>query len=804
MTTADNSAAGPPGPTDPEQGPLTVPANGRATAVQLRQQSFALQADLARADATQEVDDSVSIRELLHILARYKWVLLAMAVLGLAAAVVFSLTSTPVYQATTVLQIDRATQRVVQFAKDIDPFQESDTLILQTQYELLRSRSLAERVVDDLHLDSPSGQSAGVAPGAPVSAAVPVAVGAASAPQGNWWDSIVTGYDRLGKPSVSDQALLGREAVLGRFAKALTVEPVRNSRLVKVKFKDANAAHAARVSNVIAQTFISLGMERRTQSSDYAKSFLEDQIKVTKAKLELSERALNTYAKDNSLLTLDEKTNVINQTYTDYSSAIASAELERVKAEAIYIGVAANPAGATQVLENKTVQTYKEQRAKIEAEYLSNLATYKPEFPKMLQLKAQMKEIDQLIKTETASVVASIKGRFDAAKKQEDQLRARLQATRKEVLIAQDKNVNMNLLKREVDTNRQLYDGLLQRIKEVGVTSGVTSNNVSVVDNATTPLFPVSPNFLLNAGIGLLVGLLLGMGFVVLREQLDDSVHDAVTIETKLGLALLGIIPMVKKKEQRTTLALLAVDDPRSMFAEAYRSMRTALQFSTAEGAPRRLMVTSSVKGEGKSTTALALAINFAQLGERVLLIDADLRNPSLHKAVSRSNENGLSTYLSGDTRMVELIQTVDIPNLAVMTAGRHPPNPVDLLMGPRLMELFERAEAMGFERIVIDAPPILGIADSIVLGNQVQNILFVVKSGETRLSSIRDALRRLRLSGLVPLGVALTRVGSTSSYGYYYNYYGGSYGDPNAPPKADRQLTGSATRRKEPAGQPA
>ena len=189
----------------------------------------------------------ISIRELLHILSRYKWVLLAMAVLGVAAALVFGLTSTPVYQATAVLQIDRATQRVVQFAKDIDPFQESDTLILQTQYELLRSRSLAERVVDDLHLDAPSGQGAGVAPGAPVSAAVPVAVGAASAPQGGWWDSIVAGYDRLGKPSVNDRAVLGREEVLRRFAKALTVEPVRNSRLVKVKFKDANAAHAARV-----------------------------------------------------------------------------------------------------------------------------------------------------------------------------------------------------------------------------------------------------------------------------------------------------------------------------------------------------------------------------------------------------------------------------------------------------------------------------------------------------------------------------------------------------------------------------
>jgi len=290
-----------------------------------------------------------------------------------------------------------------------------------------------------------------------------------------------------------------------------------------------------------------------------------------------------------------------------------------------------------------------------------------------------------------------------------------------------------------------------------------------------------------NAGSGLLAGLLLGLGVAFIREKLDDSIKHADEIEATFGLPLLGVVPQVKKKlAQGRALALLTVEDPRSNFAEAYRSMRTALQFSTAEGAPRRLMVTSSVQAEGKSTTALALAINLSQLGQRVLLIDGDMRNPSQHKMLERSKDSGLSNYLSGEGKGEAFIQKTNIANLAILTAGPHPPSPVDLLMGPRLMELLDRAEAMGFDKIVIDAPPVLGIADAIVLGNQVQNILFVVKAGDTRLSSIRDAMRRLRLAGLMPLGAVLTSAGAEESQ--YYGYSGG-YGAENAPKAASNRL---------------
>ena len=758
MTPFENLPAGPAGPAGP------------TTALQLRQQSYMLQTGLARPDADEEADDSLSVKDVLLVLAKHKWLLMAAMMLCTAVAVLQALTTTPVYQATVLLQIDRPPARIVQFNKDVDAQQEDDFLSQQTNIELLQSRSLAERVIDDLQLDPSRGRLSGTEPGAKV-----IAAPEAATPPGGWLGNVLAGYRRLGKPSVNDRQYLGREALVGGFMGALKVEPVRNSRLIKVRVTDTNAAQAARIANAIVQNFINTSVERRGQSSVYAKSFLEDQLKSTKAKLEQSERTLNAYAKSNSILTFDEKTNVINQTYTEYSSAVGKVEQDRLKAEALYNAVASDPESASQVLESKTVQAYKEQRTKVETEYLTNLAVYKPEYPKMVQLKSQISELDKRIKSEVLAVLASVKSQYEAAKKQEDQVRARLQDTRKEVLLSQDKSVELNLLKRELDTNRQLYDGLLQRLKEVGVTSGVNSNNMSVVDEARTPLFPISPNLLKNAGSGLLAGLLLGLAFVFIREKMDDSIKHADEIEAKFGLPLLGVVPQTKKKlVQGRALALLTVEDPRSTFAEAYRSMRTALQFSTAEGTPRRLMVTSSVQAEGKSTTALALAINLSQLGQRVLLIDADMRNPSLHKMLERSNDSGLSSYLSGEAQREAFIQKTNIFNLAVLTAGPHPPSPVDLLMGPRLLELLDRAEAMGFEKIVIDAPPVLGIADAIVLGNQVQNILFVLKAGDTRLSSIRDAMRRLRLGGLMPLGGVLTSATlNQAQYGYYGAYEG-------------------------------
>ncbi|MEJ6021323.1 GumC family protein [Ramlibacter sp. PS4R-6] len=748
--------------------PSTLERASRAAHAVALHQPYELQVGHeGRAEAHAE---SLTLSDLLRIVYKHKWTLLLVLLVAGGASVVKTLLSTPIYRSTVTMQIERSAPRVVNFNTDANEDQGwyDETIALKTQYELLRSRSLAERVIEELRLfqpTAPTGREA--APPASESSSA-----AASEPR--YIDRILGGYRQLTTPAIRDTAVLGHEAAVNGFLQSLTVEPVRNSRLIRVHIDNHNPELAARIANTTVQSFIAMGLERRMEASSYAQSFLEDQIRQIKAKLEDSERKLNSFAQNKQILSLDEKTNVINQTYLDFSTALGRAEQDRIKHEAALAEIRRSPDSAQQVMESKTIQAYKEAKAKLEIEYQQNLGIYKPDFPKMVQLKGQIEKADAQIKAEIAAIGQAVQSQFETAQKQEALLRQKLGATHRQVLVTQDNSIDLNLLKREVDTNRQLYDGLLQRLKQVGVSGGLTTNNVSIVDKAEAPLLPFKPDLGRNLMFGLGIGLVLGLCMVFLLEYLDDSFKFPDEIERTLGVPLMGIVPLVnRRREEGPSVAIEVHTQPRSPIAEAYRSLRTALQFSTSEGAPRRLVVTSTTRDEGKSTTALSLAINFAQMGARVLLIDADMRNPSVHKQLGTHNDAGLSNLLSGDYGAEALILPTQVPNLSVMTAGPLPPNPVDLLMGPKLAGLLDHSTANGFQYVIVDAPPLLGIADSIVLGSQIQNILFVVQASRTRKGHIKDALRRLRLAGLVPRGIVLTQVHRHATHADYESYYG-------------------------------
>jgi len=759
------------------------PADSRpGGALALRRERTTFSHMLTRDEPVALSDDRIDLKTIWRALVKHKWTILGITALCTLGAVVYTLRITPLYYSSALLQIDRTAQKVVGFNTEVevDEAPLSEQLRLSTQIALLKTRSLAERVIDEVGLYQPDAAPALPSETDTSDSVKPTGTGLAEKATGmarHMWGAVRA---QLSPPSTNKVAV-SRNDALARFEYGLRVEPIRNSRLVKIGVLNSDPELAARIANATAKAFIASNIERKLGSSMYARQFLEEQIRQTKDKLEESERVINNYAKKNEILNLGEKGSAATQTFIDFSAALTKAEQDRIKAETLYNQVKLDPESAPQAVTNEAIRAYKEQRARLEAEYAKNLAIYKPDYPTMVQARAQIAELEGHIKYEVNNILNSIRGQYISAKNAEEQLKTRVASTRNEVLTVQDRSVDMNLLSRELDSNRQVYDSLLQRLKEVSVTAGITTNNVSIVDEARVPRFPAEPNTKVHIGLGAMLGLFLGMLVALVREQMDDSVKNANEIENRYRVPLLGLIPFTRPAGGRNaSVALLAHHDPRSTFAEAYRSMRTALQFSASNGAPQRFMVTSCGKGEGKTTTALALAINFAQLGQKVLLIDADMRKGWVHQVLNVSNERGLSTLLSGDRNSDGLIQDTSIPNLAVMTAGPAPPDPVELLMSPKLSMLLEKAQALGYTQIVIDGPPLLGIADAIVLGYQVQHIVFAVKAGSTRKDKLHDALRRLRNAGLAPMGMVLThaRKEHSSTDNTYAVYYGHGYGD--------------------------
>ncbi len=351
-------------------------------------------------------------------------------------------------------------------------------------------------------------------------------------------------------------------------------------------------------------------------------------------------------------------------------------------------------------------------------------------------------------------------------------IQAKMAELKTEILDLQNKSTDYQALKRDVTTNRKLYDGLLQRMKEVGVAAGIGTNNISIVDAGEVPRLPHKPSLKRNLLLAIVLGLFGGIGLAFLFEHLDDSIKSAQDLETRLGLAVLGIVPEVRGyRDKADTIALLNHEEPKSAVAEAYRSFRTALSFSTATGAPKVLHFTSASAGEGKTTSAVSAAIAFTQTGKQVLLLDCDLRNPSLHKELNLSNEVGLTNYLAGDHTPAQIVQRTQVKGLWTITTGPIPPNPAELISGGKMLDLLDQGEER-FDMVIVDSPPVLGLADSLILANMSRTTVLVVDSGVTRRGAVEGALKRLRGAQANILGAVLTKYGQGGSgYGYDYNY---------------------------------
>ncbi len=741
---------------------------GRGTALALAG-GYSYAAEMAaNLSAAERFEQSFNLRDLMRIFLKRKWTILIIFAVFALFSVVRTYLAPPVYRASTTIQIEKFQPRVFDF-KEVTPVDTSDdgSDFYQTNYELLKSRTLAERTVEDIGLRK-------ALPSATASQEQPKGMpGEEAQSPGSILEDL---FHRMVKgpiPVAIDPAIRDDTSLVGAFQSSIPVEPVRRSRLVRLHFDSTDPFFAAKAVNTLAQSFININLERRFEASSYAKTFLEEKLQQTKAKLEDSERELVAYSRDLEIFNTDEKQQSISsQNLQEFNSAVTKVEQERIRAEAVYKQALENPDALAPVRENSNILGLKDRKAKLEAEYQENLKVYKPAFPKMQQLQGQIAEVDKQLREEYQDVRKTALSTYRTARSQETMLKERLTGAKQQLLDLQGRSIRYGILKREVDTNRTLYDGLLQRLKEIGVAGGIGINNISVVDKAQVPLYPFKPDLARNVTTGLAIGLVIGLFVAWVLEHLDDSIRFADEVERETGTPVLGVVPKLRAEPGKERLGLGPHLDPTSAFAEAYRSVRSALQFSTANGAPRRLVVTSSSKSEGKSTTALALAINFAQMGKPVLLIDADLRNPVLHKLLRIDNARGLSNCLSSEIRPLSVIHRTEVPNLFVMTTGPLPPNPVELLSSMKLLSVLSQCEEH-FAHVIVDGPPVLGIADSIVLSNQVDNAVFVIESGRTRKGHAKAALKRLHQVGVHPIGVILTKIDAYHDlYGYNSYYY--------------------------------
>ncbi|MBJ6978111.1 polysaccharide biosynthesis tyrosine autokinase [Luteimonas sp. MC1895] len=705
-------------------------------------------------------EDEIDLLAYWRILVKRKWLVLGVLGTVVALALIATLMMPPVYRATAVMQIDRESVQILQ-VEGTGSAEAAAPDFLTTQYELLKSRALAERVANELAIDAGTIERLAAT---------------------SWWQRATGALRPQPANAPGDDPATTAEAdamvdlgqAVGIVRSGLTVEPVRNSRLVRIHFDSTLPAFSARVVNAVADGFIAHAIERKFDASSYASKYIEEQLALAKGRLEESERALVAFATKENIVTSGEGSQSLeSQNLGALNAALAAAQDDRIRAQASWSQVSGGgqlPAGA---ISNSILNSLQQQRATLNSEYQQQLKTYKPEYPSMLALKGQIDEVDRQIAQERNAVRASIKAEYDAAQARENMLVAQIDSARGRTLDVDNRSIDYNILRREVDTNRQLYDSLLQRYKEVGVAAGagVGTNNISIVDRAVVPGGRFKPNLPLNLAIGLMLGLMLGVLLAFVLEFLDDTLKGPEDIEQHLRMAVLGIIPHLKKQSVADAMA-----DPRSAFAEAYRSVRTALQFSTDHGVPRVLLVTSASASEGKSTTATTLARNFAQMGKRVLLIEADLRNPSMHRMMGVRSDTGLSSLLAGAASASQVIMDTDDERLKIILAGPLPPNPAELLAGSRLLSMLTIA-AEKYDQVIIDGPPVLGIADAPILSNVAGGTLVVVQAGETRIKTAQAALKRLAAARAHVIGAVLTHYDAkVAGYGYdYASYY--SYG---------------------------
>jgi len=719
--------------------------------------------------AWEQAPREAHLLDYLVVLRKHQWLILFFLLTVVSIVTIASFKMRPVYEATARVEVDRENPNILPF-RDTGSYEVYWDLenYIETQAKILQSETLALQTIQSVGLARNPEFGSGTQPAA------------------------------KGAPAAEkDDSPQERPPILGGFLGSLAVRRVPNSRLLEVRFESHDAQFAARVVNTHLRNYIEQNFRSKYEATTQASVWLGRQLDELKIRVEKSEDARLAYERAHQIWTIDEKQNITTQKLSDLNKELTLAQAGRYEKESNYqLARTGHIDAIPAIRDSEAIRDLQAKLNDLQSQYTDALGQFGPKYPKVLRLEAQIEEASETLKKEKENIVGRIEIEYRTAKQREALLSDALEKQKGEANALAQKLVQYNILKREAETNKQLYEGLLQKLKEATISAGLRSSNVRIVDPALVSPSPVRPNKTRNILLAVLIGLVGGIGLAFLREYMDNTVKTPHDVEFATNLPSLTVVPAFASMNGRgrvpkllkgphaadSRVELVSHERPQSQISEAFRALRTSLLLSQADHPPQVILLTSALPREGKTTAAVNLAVTLAQLGDRTLLVDADLRKPGVSKLLSLTDGKhaGLSTYLAG----VSSLDLVTIPhpritNLAAIPTGPLPPNPADLLTSQRMRE------AIGILRqeykfIVIDSPPIMAATDAVILSVLCDGVLLVARSGETPREAIirtRDLLNGVhsRLLGVILNAVDLSAPQYYYSYSYYpYDYYGG------------------------------
>jgi polysaccharide biosynthesis transport protein len=717
-----------------------------------------------------------------RVIRKRRWTVATAFLVMFTAVLVGSVEEKPMYRAKALIEIDKENPSVAN-PQEMFLMDEVSDAYLETQYKVLASDDLADRVIRQLGLDRQ----------------------AEFLPSAHAWPWSVSAAPAVPPPTGSEAVpdLSIRETVLTRFRSRLDIRPIRRSRAVELLFDSQDPELAARTVNSVADNYVRKNLEARWDTTQKASEWLSLQLKDLKSKLETSQDDLQRYAADNGLLYLEtqkgDTESIVNQSVRETQQELTKAQSDRMEKESIYRLVQAGDYGSLPgVFDNKLLQDLTVRLADLQRQHAQLGATFTEEYPKVREAQSQIVEIQGSLERERRRAAQKISNDYFAALRREKLVRQAFAEKQTEANQIAEKSVQYGILSREVDSNKGLYEGLLQRLKEAGVSAGLNASNIRIVDPGIVPYKPIAPNYPLNLGLATFLGLGLGVSIAFLKEHLDQTIRYSEDVNQYLGIPVLGFIPTFsalggKKRKGLATgdreslfgtsaskvaagAAGTLVEDHRgndlgihkgSAFSEAFRELRTSVILSASGHFANSILVTSAQPGEGKTTVAVNLAFSLAQLGQSVLLVDADMRRPSIQKYFPQRGSR-LSSYLAGQGAWQQMVYPTPINRLHVLHCGPIPENPSELLSSDRMHAMLRESMAT-YQFVILDSPPLLNRADSRILGSMAGATILVVKGGDTPRQVVQYAESQARSVGTNLIGVVLNNLDSSlNDYSYY------------------------------------